>query len=215
MQKLKAGQNTTMDITRPSGAVLFTILVSLFTDGVSLTFTGHPILNRSFRNLAEGRAYLRYLKAEAAANTPLWLIVERAGAWTSAMAVADHAEQQLIDDIRATVDGAIRDTAAERPAVSVQPTNWHRMRAEIATTRTRVHTQPPTDAELARMRAHHNGRVTCDQGQPWTLLRGIVRRRYADPDTVEYVPGTRKIRAVWLNQRGWAAIGQQPERVAA
>jgi hypothetical protein len=228
MQKLKAGQETHMDITRRNGAVLFTILVSLFHDGVSLVFDNHNILNRSFTNLAEGRAYLRFLKAEAAAGTPLWLIVERAGAWTSAAAVVDDTEQALIDAINATLNEAHAELAANTAAqqarvagiVNGPRAGWNAARnaanntasRRIRPTRTNVHCQAPTPPQLDRMRQHSNGIVTVGDGQNWRLLDGIVQRGCAE--VYAYWPGTRKIRAVRLNGRGWQAIGQQTEVAA-
>lgn len=229
MQKLKAGQESHMNITRRNGAVLFTILVSLFTDGVSLVFTHHDILNRTFTNLDEGRAYLRFLKAEVSAGTPLWLIVERAGAWTSAAAVVDDAEQALIDAINATLDERhAQDSAklADQQArvadiVNGPRTGWNAARnaanntagRRIRPTRTNVHTQPPTPAQLDRMHQHRNGVVTAGDRQSWTVLRGIVDRGHATVHA--YWPGTRKIRSVRLNRRGWQAIGQYNGQVAA
>jgi hypothetical protein len=174
-------------------------------------------LDRAFPTTAEADTYLGFLNEQVAGNVPLWQIEHNAGVLTSTSAALDHIDHELIDAVNEAMDQADLDrqaateqrVAAEQAAIrGIVPAH------PVTPTRSRVHTQQPTPAELARMRAHHNGRVVCDQGQPWTLLRGIVRRRYADPNRVEYWPGTRKIRAVWLNQRGWAAIGDIQERVA-
>ena len=118
---LSPGQETYMNIRRAPvdgqpGNVLLTVLISLFTDGVSLTFTGHDILNRAFTNLDEARAYLRFLKAEAAAGTPMWQIIERAGAWTTAAAVVDDAEKGMRAGITANMDAVNAKLRAEGQA---------------------------------------------------------------------------------------------------
>jgi hypothetical protein len=230
MQLLTPGQNAHMNITRPDGALVFVVLISLFTDGVSLTFTRHPILNRQFTNLAEGREYLRFLKAEAAADTELWLIVERAGAWTTAAATVDDAERELIDGINAAIDGR---TTQNTPPVEVADImadakltggwNGARTRAKnarlyparrIRPTATNVHTKPLTDVMADLVRSHVSGTVRTRPGQSWTLLRALVERGYADPASVVYRPGTRQIASVRLNARGRQATGQQSEVAA-
>lgn len=225
--QLKPGQNTSMDITRANGNILLTVLISLFTDGVSMTFTNHPTLDRTFGNLAEGRAYLRYLKGEAAASTELWLIEDRAGDWTSGAAVADQAERALIDSVNATLNAAQadlnRETAVQQAAVADimagtgQTGGWYGARKAaqqavtpisraIHPTRTRVHCKPATAAELDLIRSHRNGVVTTRPGQSWTILRAIERRGYGQPT---YRPGTRIITSITLNARGHALAGQQ------
>ncbi|GAA0493945.1 hypothetical protein Ade02nite_20910 [Paractinoplanes deccanensis] len=87
----------------------------------------------------------------------------------------------------------------------------YRQTSRVQPTRSRVHTKPLTAAELARVRAHRNGVVTLLPGQPWTMLRAIVRRGYADqPDG--HRPG-QKYTQIRLNARGLAAI--ENEEVAA
>lgn len=224
MQKLKAGETAYMNITSRNGTLVFVVLVQLFHNGVSLIFNHHAALNRAFTNVNEGRAYLRFVMNEAAAGTPTWLIVDRAGRWSSAAAVADEAEQALIDGINqamgerhAATNAAheqarqIRDEAQAANSGGWYATRKQAMRNTIRPTATRIHTQPPTPAQLDRIRRHHNGRVTCAPGQPWTLLRGIVDRGLADRSNIDYKPGTRQIKAIHLNRRGWALLAQQNE----
>lgn len=198
-------------------ALLLVVLLQVI-DGtaISLTFTHHSILNRQLP-IAEARGYLAFLKAEAAAGTQMWLLIERAGMWTSAAAVADQAEQDMIDGIAANLDHTeqrLNETVDVSDILDgiTRTGGWRGARKanqpRIRPTRTNTHLKPPTPAQLDRMRQHHNGVVTCGYGQPWTLLDGIVQRGHADRASVMYWPGTRKIRSVRLNGRGWAAIGQ-------
>ncbi|BAL87192.1 hypothetical protein AMIS_19720 [Actinoplanes missouriensis 431] len=217
--KLKAGDSTYMNITDAHGVLLFVVLVQLFTDHVSFTFANHPILNRAMP-IGEGRAYLRFLIDEAAKGTPAAIIEDLAGQWTSAAAVADQAEQDMLDDLAAdfaqrdadaAADLAAQQTATARSMTKAYGDEWYRLRhpRKVRPTRTRVHVQPPTAAMLDRMRRHRNGVVTCGPGQPWTLLDGLIQRGLADQASAVYRPGTQIIASVRLNARGWAAIGQQ------
>jgi hypothetical protein len=178
---------------------------------------------------AEADAYLAFLAAEVESGTRLWTLEQRAGAWTSAMAVADQAEQDLIDAVNASIDNTLTKQASEQPAVSVQPTNWHRLRSDIAEgsrrtrvknqalgrrirlTRTNVHTKPLTGPMLDLIRHHRGGVVTTRPGQSWTVLRGIYERVGGEPT---YRPGTRIITSLRLNERGMA-IANNSEEIAA
>lgn len=228
---LSPGQETYMNIRRAPvngqpGEIVFVVRVSLFTDGVGLVFDRHDILNRGLP-VAEGRAYLEFLQAEAAAGTDVWLIIERAGMWTTAAAIVDDAEQALVEQVNATMDAAtptgidvsdiLADIAAKAPNEDwryqtrkrvVEAAQQQQVRRDF--TRTRVHCQPLTAAELDLIRNHRNGRVTTKRGQSWTVLRAIVRRGYGEP---VYGRGTRII-AVQLNQRGLNAAQTVSERAA-
>jgi hypothetical protein len=165
-------------------------------------------------------SWYRTIRDAALARTPIWQIEAQVSCLIDAAQAAGGADAELADAILATLDERrVQDAAkldAEQAAVADivngPRDGWHRARTEarrIRPTRGRVHTLPPTPAQLDRMRAHHNGIVTVDQGQPWKLLDGIVQRGHADPTSIVYWPGTQKIRSVRLNARGWNAIGQQ------
>lgn len=192
----------------------------------------NPILSRTFTNaqIIEGRKFQAYLRDNA--HLPVWQIEAGVSALLATAAVFDQAEQDLIDDINATlaakraqsepVHGQARRNATEVAAQQAQTGGWYAARREAAArnaipfrpTATRIHTRPPTPAQYDRIRKHHNGRVTCADGQPWTLLRGIYERGFADEASIEYWPGTRKYKAVRLNRRGWALLGRNAEAAA-
>lgn len=203
MQLLTPGQETHMNIRRkPStdgqpGDLLFVVLVSMFTTHVSLTFAGHHILNKALP-VAEARAYLQYLMDEAAAGTQMWLLIERAGHWTTAMAMVDQAERDLIDSINQTLDAvtADRDTTqltedAQQIVGDGQGWNAFKQQARRDFTRTRVNTQPPTRAMLDLIRTHQGGVVKARPGQTWAVLKGLYARIGG---TKVYRPGTHVIR---------------------
>jgi hypothetical protein len=196
--QLTPGQATHMNIYRADSSLLLVVLVSLFTDGVSLTFNRHPVLDRQFTNLAEGRAYLRFLKAEAAAGTALWQIIERAGAWTTAATAVDQA---LIDSLNADLD------AQPTPEpVEVRPANWNAFRQQarpVRNTRTQAFRKPPTAAMLLLMRQHQGGIVTTDGRASWLTLRAIVDKGLAH---IHEVHGRHIIASVRLNAAGYAAL---------
>lgn len=217
------------DMTAPGGRHVLHLRVDRHHDHTAVTviIPMDTSLDRAFPTQAETDAYLAFLTDQVSSNTPLWQIEHNAGVLTSTSAALDHIDVDLIAAVNEVMDQAAADTIAQRQQeqaavadiVDGPRDGWRRMRAEIAVrqirpTRTNVHTQMPTPAQLDRMRAHHNGVVTVDQGQPWTLLDAIVQRGHADPTSIVYWPGTQKIRSVRLNGRGWAAIGQQPEQVA-
>jgi hypothetical protein len=145
------------------------------------------------------------------------------------MAVADAAEQDLIDAVNASIDNALADRTCKQPAVSVQPTNWHRLRSDITQgslrthaknqtlgrrirpTRTNVHTKPLTGPMLDLIRNHCGGVVTTRPGQSWTVLRGIYECIGGTPTSR---PGTHIMTALRLNERGMA-IAQTSEEIAA
>lgn len=210
-------------------ALLLVVLLQVI-DGtaISLTFANHSILNRLLPE-AEARAYLEFLKAEAAAGTGMHLLIERAGMFTSAMAAADDAEQDLIDRLNASLDQDHADLTARMSAqveqvadiVTGPRTGWTGIRTaaknqalgfrRIRPTRTGVHVKPLTGPMLDLIRNHRAGVVTTRPGQSWTVLRGIVERGYGKP---VYRPGTRIITAARLNERG-LAVAKTSEEIAA
>lgn len=90
-------------------------------EGVSINATNQPALDRSFTNLAEGRDYLTLLRDEANKGTAVWAIEQLAGAWTSAAAIVDAAEQDMVTGINATLDATqptgvdVSDILADTP----------------------------------------------------------------------------------------------------
>lgn len=225
MTTLQPGQTT----YRQWGAL--NIRIDMHTDGVAITVDHHPTLNRSFTSLDQGRAYLEFLRDEAKASKPVWLIEAGAGVLTSTAAVLDG-EQELIDSINADGDrylaaevaahNQVVATVAEVKAEQVETdAQWRaRIRREAATlaqaskprdfTKGRVHCKPLTVAELDLVRSHRNGEVTTKPGQSWLVLRAIVRRGYGTP-----VYGTgQRIVSVTLNQRGFTAAQTSEERAA-
>jgi hypothetical protein len=195
------------------------IRIDRHEDGVAITVVtpARTTLDRAFTNLDEGRAYLTFLRDAALAGLPVWAIEQQAGVLTSAAAVIDDAEQALIDGINADWDRNTKQATAIDVSDIVDGDEYQAARkaarADAArySTRTGAHLKPPSAAELDRMRQHHNGVVTCAPGQPWTLLRAIVRRGLA----VEHeVHGRHVLKAVRLNARGYQAIESSEEKAA-
>jgi len=207
------------------------IRIDMHHDGVTITADHHPSLNRAFTNLDQGRAYLRFLYDEATAGKPVWLIEAGAGVLTSTMALGQD-EADLVADINATLDGAtaIRTQVTAQLRAEVDniladaDPNWARkLRAEVVQaakkrneprdySKTRVHRQEPTPAELDRIRQHRNGIVTTAPGQPWTLLKAIEARGYGTG--VRENPLRPKLAYVRLNGRGLAVATEQMENAA-
>lgn len=161
-------------------------------------------------------AWYRTIRDAALTGTPTWQIEAQMSALIDA-AQAVGADKELIAAVNATMDQA----AAQRDAsVLVQDVRdivgdgqgWTALRQQARRdfSKGRVHRQPPTPAQFDRMRQHRNGIVTRADGQPWVLLRAIVRRGYGDIDEVH---GRHIIASVRLNARGLAYAEQ--ERVAA
>lgn len=219
MNKLQPGQTT---YCQWGG---LNIRIDMHTDGVSITVDHHPTLNRAFTNLHQGRAYLAFLRDKANAGKPVWLIEAGAGALTSTAAIVDDAEQALIDSINATLDKAqapeveiaARLKAEVDAIVADADPNWRaKLRAQVIEaadrknrlhdySRTRVCRKPPTTAQLDLIRNHRGGEVRVRDGQPWTMLKGIVDRDLGTP-----VYGLRKkIAAVRLNTRGLNIAAEQ------
>jgi hypothetical protein len=182
------------------------IRIDRHDEGVTITVTHHDILNRQFTNLTEGRGYLALLRDHATAGTPMWLIEAAAGAWTSA-AVVDQADKELIASINATMDAMQPEPVDVSDIVEGDGYQAERRKAREQAarfaTRSQVHLQPPTEAELDRIRQHRNGIVTTAPGQPWTLLRAIHRRGLGD---IHEVHGRHVIASVRLNARGLALV---------
>ncbi len=91
------------DYRAPDGRTVFHVHMDVYPEQVSIRITDHPTLNRLLP-LQQGRDYLRLLRDEAAKGTPTWLIKAMAGAYTSAAAIVDDAEQALVDRINADLD---------------------------------------------------------------------------------------------------------------
>lgn len=169
-------------------------------DGVAITVTHHPALNRAFTNLNQGRAYLEFLRDEANTGKPVWLIEAGAGALTSTTALGQD-EAELVDDINHTIDATqpqgidVSDILAGIEQASISRVENAIRAAEQPRrdfTRTRVATKPPTAAELAAIRAHTvnpDGTLAVRRlpGQSWLVLRALYRRLGG---TRAYKPGT-------------------------
>lgn len=157
-------------------------------------------LDRQFARHAEADAYLAFLQAEVTRGARVYEVEQTAGACTSAAAVYDELERDLIDSINVDLDAAqaARDQAAAELMADVKailnaaPASLDAYRQAKPKTGTegRVHTKPLTAAELGRIRAHNQGVVTLLPGQTWLVLRGIHRRIGGEPT---YKPGTRRI----------------------
>jgi hypothetical protein len=203
-------------------------------EGISINvFTaGHRNSGLSATYLHDDRegaiAWYRTVRDAALDGQPVWLIEASVSALIDA-AQATGADAELITAINATMDAAdSRKVESARLNADVQTItadadpNWRsNLRREVVQaakqtnqpkegrlvhpTRSNVHLKPPTPAELDRIRQHHNGIVTTAPGQPWTLLRAIVRRGLA----VEHeVHGRYVIASIRLNARGMALAGQ-------
>lgn len=191
------------------------IRIDMHTTHVAITVDHVPGLNRSFTNNDQGRAYLEYLRDEAKAGKPMWLIEAGAGVLTST-AVADAAEQDLIDSVNATMDAGqpqgidVSDIITDIKAASEARIEKAIQRAERVNERrdyskTRVHCKPPTSAGLAAIRHHTvnpDGTLTVRRlpGQPWTTLKGLYDRIGGTP--------TRKRTRI-------TALTYRPEQLAA
>ncbi|WP_045740784.1 hypothetical protein [Actinoplanes rectilineatus] len=206
------------DVHAPDGRRVLHLRIDTHHDGITVlaVVPWDTTLDRDFPTRAEADAYLAFLTEQVEGGARLWLIEQRAGAFTSAAAIVDQAEKQLAADINATMDTIPAEwaaqTAAEQAAIAAdRPTEtWNSYRQSLRParpTRTNVHRKPPTPAMLDRMRQHRGGVVTCGDGQSWLLLDGIVQRGCADRNSIVYRPGTRIIASVQLNGRGWNAIG--------
>jgi hypothetical protein len=227
--------NLYREMTAPDGRLLI-VRVDEHHDHTAVTVVSHmnTSLDRAMPH-QEADAYLAFLEQEWATGIQMWLLEEQAGILTTVSAALDRFETAMVAELNTVLDAtdarleagaeAQREKAgvADIMADTKQAGGWTGARTaaknntlgrQIRPTKTNVHVKPPTPAQLDRMRRHHNGRVTAGDGQSWLLLDGIVQRGLADRNTVEYWPGTNKIRAVRLNQRGWTAIGQH-EQVAA
>ena len=123
------------------------IRIDRHDEGVTITVTRHDILNRQFTNLVEGRQYLALLRDLAVAGKPMWLIESAASAWTSAAAVVDDADRDMIDSINTTMDAAQPERVDVSDIVDTMPVggSWAAMRRSVAKdyTRTRVSSKPP------------------------------------------------------------------------
>lgn len=183
------------------------IRIDRHDEGVSINVTAHPTLDRTFTNLAEGRAYLRFIRDLALAGTAVWAIEQQAGAWTTAAAIVDQAERDMVQGIGANMQAAqptpvdVSDIVNQRRGPTFTDLKRN---ARNDYTRTRVAAKPLTPAELDLIRHHRGGRVTTRPGQSWLVLRAIVRRGYG---TAVYGSGHRIV-AVDLNERGLAVAEQ-------
>lgn len=217
-QLLTAGQSKPLDLRTADGSLVLTVQVDRHHEGVSITALHHPALDRTFTNdrLDEGRTYLQFLYDEARKGTQVFLIEAQAGALTSAAAVLDQAEQDMVDGVNANLG---RMTAPQPSTVDVSDILANpgpsfadlKRNARNDYSRTRVGSQPPTAPQLDRMRQHVGGVVTTAQGQSWTLLKGIVDRGLG---MAHEVHGSYVIRSVKLNRRGMAYVEQGLEVAA-
>lgn len=180
------------------------------------------------------KAWYRTIRDAALAHTPIWKIEAQASCLIDAAQAAGGADAELAADINAVLDQAAADMRAEHEAeqaavadimadtkrtggwtgARTAAKNTHLYPRRIRPSRTNRHAKPPTPAQADRIRQHRNGVVTCADGQPWTLLDGIVQRGLADPASISYRPGTRQIASVRLNARGYA-YASRSEQVAA
>lgn len=166
-------------------------------EGVSINVTNQPALDRSFTNLDEGRDYLRLLRDEANAGTAVWAIEQLAGAWTSAAAIVDAAEQDMVTGINANIDAAQRTPVDVSDILAERGPTFSNLKRNVVRdfSRTRVSTKPPTAAELGRIRAarrNDDGTLTVTRapGQPWTVLKALRDRLGGEPT---YKAGTARV----------------------
>jgi hypothetical protein len=178
-------------------------------------------------------AWYRTIRDSALDGQPVWLIEAQVSALIDA-AQAIGPDAQLVAAINATLDAGdtARQVESDRLNDDVQAItaaadpNWRRtLRTQVVQaakqtnykenpvhpTRSQVHLKPPTAAELDRIRQHRNGVVTCAPGQPWTLLRAIVRRQLAEPHEVY---GRHVLKSIRLNRRGLELAAQTTEAAA-
>jgi hypothetical protein len=220
MNKLQPGQTT----YRQWGTL--NIRIDMHSDGVSITVDHHPSLNRAFTNLDQGRAYLAFLRDEANAGNPVWLIEAGAGVLTSTSTVVDDDELALIDDINASIDEAQAPAKAENAQLAkdvaaimadADYATWRRNIRQQAVaaveaknqrhdySRTRVCRKPLTDVQADLIRNHRDGEVRVRAGQSWTVLRAIHRRIGGTP---AYKPNSRIMTSLKLNTQGMALAEQ-------
>ena len=104
MTSTVASQHHERDYRAPDGRTVFHILIDVHPEGSSVQVSGHPTLDRQFTCWQQRNNYLRLLRDEAHKGTPVWQIEHMAGALTSAAAIVDDAEQDLVDRINADLD---------------------------------------------------------------------------------------------------------------
>jgi hypothetical protein len=107
-------------------------------DCTSVIVTYHDGLNRAFPTNAEADAYVEFLKTIEAQRLPIYVIEEQAGVWTSAAAVVDQAEQDMLDGIAANL---VKPETVDVSDILATGQSWAAFRQ--ATTRTAA---PVTEA---------------------------------------------------------------------
>jgi len=159
---------------------------------IAITVDHAPLLDRALP-LAQARDYCHLLRDHA--GQQLWQIEAAAGAFTTALAVVDQAEQDLIDSINADLDA---DEATERQAAVqlhsdvqaiVKPQGWNQMRQEAR----RTTPSPTVVAAAKRLNTAHSpenrmARKTrpADPSEPmlWALTYAVEHGRNGIPQQI-------------------------------
>jgi hypothetical protein len=204
-------ETTHHDMHAPDGRRVLHLRVDRHHDHTAITVVTpfDTTLDRAMPD-AEADAYLAFLATEVESGTRLWMLEQRAGAWTSAMAVADQAEQDLIDAVNATLDQAAADLTAHHAAEQARvadivngPRNgWNALRQ--AHTRTGKPTSEPMDRILNTAR---DGYIPRGQDATSVQLIALHKRGKVVLDW-QTRNGRRRIAGAWI-------AGQQPTEVAA
>lgn len=184
------------------------IRIDMHTDGVAITVDHHATLNRALP-VEQARTYLEFLRDEAKAGKPLWLIEAQAGVLTSA--VLDDAERAMVDGIRAHLEQAtpkpvdVSDILADAPTCG----GWNAFRQQV--TRTAALTSEPMDRILITA---VDGFIPRSKDATSTQLVALKRR-----GLVELVYGRRGNRRVIVGARvtdkGAKHAGNEQKELAA
>jgi hypothetical protein len=186
------------DFAAPDGRIVIQVRVDRHWDGASIRVTHSDTLGRQYPAGTEHEldTYLAWLEQAAKADgATLRLIEDAASALTSAAAVYDDAERDLIASINSTMDATTASLAAEveqerddAQQIVADGQGWNAYRQQVRRdfTKGRVHRLPPTPAELDRIR---NARpnpdgtytVTCRPGQTWRVLSALRDRLGGTP----------------------------------
>jgi hypothetical protein len=210
---MQISQPTTKDFGPTPERTVLTITTWTDTDGISINvFTAgrrNSALSATFLHTerAEAEAWYRHIRDAARAGQPVWLIEAGITALIDAAQATGGADADLAASINATMDAAERTPVDVSDILDTPAESWATFRQNTRRdfSRTRVSSQPPTAAQLDRIRQHQGGIVTLARGQAWTLLQGIVDRGLG----VAHEQTGQRITSVRLNRRGLALVEQK------
>jgi hypothetical protein len=214
---MQINQLATQDFGPTPERTILTITTWTDTDGISINvFTAgrrNSALSATFLHTdrTQAEAWFTHIRAAARAGQPVWQIEAGISALIDAAQATGGADADLAASINATLDAAERKPVDVSDILDTPAESWDAFRRNTRRdfSRTRVSSQPPTPAQLDRIRQHHDGIVTRASGQPWLLLQGIVDRRLG----VAHEQTGQRVTSVRLNSRG-LALAEQKELAA-